>query len=94
MASIPNVDLSLFDAGEIMQLQCSVDTCLSDIVIQFFRRDELLESSISREERGWNGTLQFRVAQDLVGDYVCQAMSDEANVVLRQNFSVSGMYLH
>ena len=76
-----------------MEVQCYVDTCLSDIIIQFISGDELLKSSISIVERGWNGTLYLEVAFHLDGEYFCQVMNDNANIMLNESFVVSGKKL-
>lgn len=67
--------------------QCRVDTCLKDVVVQFFRGPELLDSTTDPMQRGWLGTLKLKSEDATPGDYVCQAMSDSANLVLHQSIS-------
>ena len=65
-----------------------VESCLPDVVVQFFRGPELLDSTTDPVEKGWLGTLQFKQGDIKSGDYACQAISDSANMVLQEFFSL------
>ncbi len=70
-------------------LQCRVETCLQDVAVQFFTGSKLLKSTTEPVSRGWLGTAQVEPNANNVGDYVCQAMSDAANLVLRRSITLS-----
>ncbi len=65
-------------------VDCTVETCLTDVVIQFFKGTKLLDSTTNPAEKGWVGHLSEDQME--AGDYVCQAMSEADNVVKRQLF--------
>ena len=89
-----NVDLSNHVEGSSFSVNCIVDTCISDMVVQIFKDDQLLESSTV----GINGTksvttVGLKALQGAIGTYTCRAMTDMKNEVFRKRFSVTGMML-
>ena len=89
---IANLYLSSVDVGTVVKVECLVKTCLPDIDVQFFAESELMNSSTSKVDSGWEGILLIEVGVDLDGEYVCQAMNEDYNMVLRTSFKVTGKY--
>lgn len=59
--------------------------------MQLFRGDQLIEMDTVEEGKVFVG--KIRASEEMVGDYVCQGMSEKYNKVFRQNFSVTGMVI-
>ena len=87
---IENIDLSEYNAGDVLPLCCEVDTCIPDIVVQLFKDDQLLVLSTVLEGSLYLACVNLKVSEDLVGQYACQAMSEETNLFDREYFSING----
>lgn len=93
ISPVSNLSLSDHVYGEDISISCSVDTCVSDIVLQLFKDDQLLHMSMSSMGNRITGSAQVKVSDELVGEYACQVMSDSRNEVVRETFSVRGKYI-
>ena len=86
-----DINLSCYANGDLFTIQCIVDTCLSDIVIQLFHEDQLLEPTTQDVTRnGFVLTARLRASDLLVGQYLCQAVNHLHNKFSQQNFSIYG----
>ena len=87
-----NISLDRSRIGEELTINCSVETCLDDVVVQFFMDDQLLDSVTVPDRHMLMASAQLKVSTELVGrKYACQAMSEKYNEVTRAFFTVKGM---
>lgn len=87
-----NVSLSDFKYGEIFPVSISVDTCISDLILQLFQEDQLVPVTTVQDGDGYTGSAQLVAIEQSAGRYVWQARSEERNVVFKKDFSVTGRY--
>lgn len=88
---VNDVSLSDFDYGDEVEVLCSVETCISDMVMQLFREDQLIDMVTVEEGNRFVGYAKIKATAEMLGSYVCQGMSEEYNKVFQQSFSVTGM---
>ena len=86
-----DINLSCYTNGDLLTIQCIINTCLSDMVIQLFHEDQLLEPTT--QDVTMNGfvlTAWLRASDLLVGQYLCQAVNQVHNKFTQQTFSIYG----
>ena len=92
MESIADIVESVVNGTAMVTVKCSVKTCLPDMEVQFFRGSELMDSSTSMVDSGWEGVVLITVSNGSDEKYACQAMNDYYNILERKFFSVTGKY--
>ena len=84
-----NISLSAYERGADIAISCAVETCIPDMVMQVFKEDQLIEMTTVQEGNIFKGTTQIKATEEVVGNYICQGMSEGHNKVFRKSFSIS-----
>lgn len=76
--------------GADLSVSCTVETCISDMVVQIFSGDQLVDSTTVQERTRLVAYAYLKATEDVLGTYVCQAMSEYENAVFRKTFTITG----
>lgn len=90
---IRNISLSDYEEGAEFVVQCRIETCIPDMVVQLFKGQQLVDMETLEEGKGFVGRSKVKATSALVGDYLCQGMSEKYNEVFRQSFSITGGFV-
>ena len=89
---IRNISLSVYEDGAEFTVQCPIETCIPDMVVQLFKGQQLIDMETVEEGNRFVGRskVKAKATEEVLGDYFCQGMSEKYNVVFRESFSITG----
>ena len=87
---VSNISLANYNYGASIDVQCVVETCISDLVLQLFRADQLIEMDTFQEGSRMVGLAKVKATEEMAGEYVCQGLSEKQNQVFHKTFFITG----
>ena len=76
-----------------VQVNCQLNsTSLSEVTIEFYKDDKLIESDTALKGKKWQSRLQLKKSDVKPGRYICQAMLTTTSFTLRTSFIPYGEF--